>query len=180
MDSLTGGRWIFSSSLGPIVLGINNGVAPVFPTPQSGAFNIEVFTNTSVSGLAGAPNPDAGFNSSVADASGTIDNGFLTGPNLVLGPGDFLVVDSVTGSTTQGPTKRVDCLADELLAVAYDPEIDPADKCVTTENLRWILSRVAQRVSAIAYSSPAIQMRRSTIYTITRCNRRSRACHRAS
>ena len=104
MDLSTGGRWI-PSSLGPVVLGINNGVAPVFPSPQSGAFNIEVFTNTSVSGLAGAPNPDPGFNSSAADAGGTIDNGFLTGTNVVLGTGDFLVVDLVTGATTQGPAR---------------------------------------------------------------------------
>jgi hypothetical protein len=105
MDSLTGGRLIFSSSLGSVVLGINNGIAPVFPTPQSGAFNIEVFTNTSISGLAGAPSPESGFNSGAADAGGTIDDGFLTGTNVVLGAGNFLVVDSVTGEATQGPTQ---------------------------------------------------------------------------
>ena len=44
MSQSTGGRWIFSSLLGPIVLGINNGFAPVFPYPQERAFNIEVYT----------------------------------------------------------------------------------------------------------------------------------------
>jgi hypothetical protein len=97
-----GGRWIFSTSGSPILLGINNGVAPVFPAPQSGAFNIEVFTNPNSSGV---PNPDTGFQSSIADAGGTLDNGFLTGTALRLGSGDFLVVDSVTGAANQSASK---------------------------------------------------------------------------
>ena len=98
MDSSTGGRWLFSASLSPVVLGINNGAAPVFPAPQVGAFNIEVFTNPTVHGV---PLADGGFQSSITDPGGTLENGFLTGTNLVLGTGDFLVVDSVTSSSTQ-------------------------------------------------------------------------------
>ena len=52
-----GGRWLFSIAGTPIVLGINNGVAPVFPIGRAGAFNIEVFTNATVSGVPG-PKPD--------------------------------------------------------------------------------------------------------------------------
>ena len=92
------------SGFNGLVLGINNGVAPVFPTPQAGAFNIEVFTNPTVSGL---PNPDAGFQSSITDPSGTLDSGFLTGTNLRLGGGDFLAVDSVDAAT-QRHAKRVE------------------------------------------------------------------------
>jgi len=107
MASPTGGRWIFSvdtvSGFSGVVLGINNGVAPVFPTPQAGKFNIEVFTNPTVAAI---PNPDAGFQSSMTDPSGTIGNdGLLTGTNLKLSNGDFLAVDSVTGSATQSGSK---------------------------------------------------------------------------
>src|SRR5260221_9628796 len=98
MDSSTGGRWLFSYSLSPVVLGVNNGVAPVFPSPQGGAFNIEVFTSPTVRGV---PMPDGGFQTSITDPGGTLENGFLTGTNLVLGAGNFLIVDSVTGSNTQ-------------------------------------------------------------------------------
>jgi hypothetical protein len=98
MTAPNGGRWIFSTTGQPVVLGFNNGSAPVFPPPQPGAFNIEAFTNPIGSGV---PNPDAGFQSSIADPGGTLDNGFLTGTRLLLGSGDFLVVDSVTGSSQQ-------------------------------------------------------------------------------
>jgi hypothetical protein len=110
MASPTGGRWIFSvdSTSGfsnPPVLGVNNGVAPVFPTAIPGRFNIEVFTNPTVAGQPGIPSPDSGFNSSIADANGTLDSGFLTGTNLRLTSGDFLAVDSVTGSSAQSGSK---------------------------------------------------------------------------
>ena len=110
MASPTGGRWIFSvdSTSGfsnPPVLGINNGVAPVFPAAIPGRFNIEVFTNPTVAGQPGIPNPDSGFNSSISDANGTLDSGFLTGTNLRLTTGDFLAVDSVTGSSGQSGSK---------------------------------------------------------------------------
>ena len=95
-----GGRWLFSTAGTPIVLGINNGVAPVFPGAQAGAFNIEVFTNPTVNGV---PSPEIGFQASVADAGGTLENGFLTGTFLHLGSGDLLVVDSMTGAAGQGP-----------------------------------------------------------------------------
>ena len=43
MTSPTGGRWIFSvdtaSGFSGLILGINNGVAPVFPAPVAGKFN---------------------------------------------------------------------------------------------------------------------------------------------
>ena len=95
-----GGRWLFSIAGTPIVLGINNGVAPVFPQGQVGAFNIEVFTNPTVSGV---PNPEFGFQASIADPGGTLENGFLTGTGLRLAHGDFLIVDSMTGASGQGP-----------------------------------------------------------------------------
>ena len=98
----TGGRFVLSSSQGPIVLGINDGVRPVFPSPQAGAFNIEVFTNTTVAAVSA---PDAGWSTAAADPGGTIDTGFLTGSDLRLGTGSFLIVDSVTGGTTQSPAR---------------------------------------------------------------------------
>ena len=58
MTKPVGGRWIFSVLGRPVVLGINDGAAPVFPAPQSGAFNIEVFTPPIGTGV---PNPDTGF-----------------------------------------------------------------------------------------------------------------------
>jgi hypothetical protein len=104
MTTPTGGRWVFSTAGSPVVLGINDGVKPVFPTPQVGAFNIEVFTNATVKGLPAPPNPETGFQSSIADAGGTLDSGFLTGTALKLGSGNFLAVDSVAANaTTSGP-----------------------------------------------------------------------------
>src|SRR5437870_6588128 len=105
MTTPTGGRWIFSPATGSgfsgIVLGINDGTHPVFPFPQAGALNIEVFTNPTVSGV---PNPDAGFQASMADplspTVAPLDNGFLVGTNLRLGSGNYLAVDSVVGSAT--------------------------------------------------------------------------------
>jgi Ca2+-binding RTX toxin-like protein len=111
MTSPTGGRWIFSvdtvSGFSGVVLGINNGVAPIFPTPQVGMFNIEVFTNPTVAGLTDPPiPPSAGFQSTMTDPNGTIGNdGLLTGTSLQLGSGDFLAVDSVTGSPLQSGSR---------------------------------------------------------------------------
>lgn len=104
MSAPVGGRWIFSALGQPIVLGINDGVHPVFPPPQAGAFNIEVFTpNTTVSGI---PNPlDDGFQAGAIDPGAVLSNGFLTGADLRLGAGDFLIVDSVTGAAGQSPAK---------------------------------------------------------------------------
>src|SRR5215216_158573 len=39
----------------------------------------------------------------------------------------------------------VDCWADELHCVAYQPDMDPADKRVVTENLRWLLGKLAPK-----------------------------------
>jgi hypothetical protein len=38
---------------------------------------------------------------------------------------------------------QIDCWADEILTVAYREDLDPADKRVITENLRWLLSKLA-------------------------------------
>ena len=102
-----GGRWVFSPppGFGGLILGINNGVAPVFPQPVAGAFNIEVFTNAALTGQPGIPNPDAGFQSSFSDPGGTLASGFLTGTDLRLTTGDLLLVDSVTGASAQSPSK---------------------------------------------------------------------------
>ena len=102
MTAINGGRWIFSITGQPIVLGFNNGAAPVFPPPQPGAFNIEVYTNTTVVAVL---NPDPGFQSSITDLGGALDKGFLTGTDIRLGSGDLLVVNSVTGFAGQSPSK---------------------------------------------------------------------------
>ena len=101
-----GGRWIFSSdmasSLSGIILAINNGIAPVFPRPQVGKLNIEVFTNPTLDAI---PEPEPGFQAAMIVPSGTLDDGFLTGTNLRLGSGDFLAVNSITGASAQIPSK---------------------------------------------------------------------------
>jgi len=93
MSSTSGGRWLFSTTGTGTTLGINNGSAPVFPFPVPGNFNMEVFTNATVNGLPAPPNPDPGFQTSIADVGGTLDSGFLTGANLRLASGNFLAVD---------------------------------------------------------------------------------------
>jgi len=78
-------------------------VHAIFPAPQAGAFNIEVFTNASVTAI---PNPlNDGFQDGAIDPGAVLDNGFLTGPDMRLGTGNFLVVDSVTGAAGQSPAK---------------------------------------------------------------------------
>lgn len=67
MTAINSGRWICSITGQPIVLGFNNWSAPVFPPPQPDAFNIEVFTNTTVPGV---PNADPEFQSSINDPGG--------------------------------------------------------------------------------------------------------------
>ena len=104
MASPTGGRFLFGlapPSVQAVTLGINDGVHPVFPSPVGGNFNIEVFTNATVSTL---PTLDAGFQAGVIDKGGTlIAPGFLTGTQLQLFSGNYVVVDSPTGSTSQSP-----------------------------------------------------------------------------
>jgi len=106
MTSPTGGRWILSvepnGGFSGVILGINNGVAPTFPPPVPGKANVEIFTNPSVSGV---PGPGPGFQFAATDPNGTLTGGFLTGTNLTLGGGDFLAVDSVTGSPLQSGSK---------------------------------------------------------------------------
>ena len=43
----------------------------------------------------------------------------------------------------QARAMQIDCWADEILAVAYRSDLDPGDKRVITENLRWLLSKLA-------------------------------------
>jgi hypothetical protein len=44
---------------------------------------------------------------------------------------------------SQARSMQIDCWADEILTVAYREDLDPADKRVITENLRWLLSKLA-------------------------------------
>jgi hypothetical protein len=103
MASPTGGRFIFQAPDGfaGVTLGINNGVAPVFPEPVEGNFNVEVFT---AAGVSGTPTLDPGFQDFAIDFNGTLGTdpvGFLTGHVLTLGSGNLTVADSVTGAATQ-------------------------------------------------------------------------------
>ena len=130
MTAPNGGRWLFSvgSGFNGVAFSFNDG-ATISPPPVSGAFNIEVFTNSSVDAVTPfdtgidipgqfgdvtpviisvpvpVPPPDAGFQAAIADVGGKLDGGFLTGTNLRLGGGDFLVIDSVTGTPGQSPSK---------------------------------------------------------------------------
>ena len=108
MAITNGGRWVFSlaplSRFSRVILGVNDGISAISPAPQDGALNIEVFTNPTVTGP-GTPSTDAGFQQSIVDANGAFDGAFLTGANLRLGGGDYLVVDSMIGSATQGPAQ---------------------------------------------------------------------------
>src|SRR5947209_5196289 len=98
MSSLTGGQFVFSTgSAQAVTLGINNGIAPVFPTATAGNLNIEVFT---AAGLTTLPALDAGFNQGILDPNGGLSStGFLRGSNLTLFGGNYLLADN---STTGG------------------------------------------------------------------------------
>jgi len=43
----------------------------------------------------------------------------------------------------QARVMQVDAWADEIVTVVYRPDLDPADKRVISENLRWLLSKLA-------------------------------------
>jgi len=43
----------------------------------------------------------------------------------------------------QARAMQVDCWADEIVTVAYRADLEAADKRVITENLRWLLSKLA-------------------------------------
>ena len=43
----------------------------------------------------------------------------------------------------QARAMQVDAWADEIMTVVYRPDLDPADKRVISENLRWLLSKLA-------------------------------------
>lgn len=93
MASTTGGRFLFGTGTSQgLTLGINNGVAPVFPTPVGANFNIEVFTNATVSTL---PTLDTGFQAGAIDKGGTlVAPGFLTGTQLQLFTGNYVITDA--------------------------------------------------------------------------------------
>ena len=101
MASPTGGQFVFAvDQSGTIVaagLGINNGTSFTPGTPAA-PVNIEVFT---APGLTTIPALDSGFTDGALDAGGSIVNNFLTGTHLVLGTGNYIVDDSVTGSSAQ-------------------------------------------------------------------------------
>jgi len=99
MASPTGGRFIIGPPAGftSVTASINDGIDPVFPTPVSGNFNIEVFTAAGVTTL---PALDSGFQAGIIDPGGDlVAPGFLTGTTLRLFTGDYAVTDSVTGAT---------------------------------------------------------------------------------
>ncbi len=102
MASPTGGQFVFAvdqaGKIVPAGLSINNG-SGIFPPPSSTApINIEVFT--ALSGTT-VPAPDTGFNAAALDHGGTLVNNFLTGTHLILGGGNYIVTDSVTGAAAQ-------------------------------------------------------------------------------
>jgi hypothetical protein len=43
----------------------------------------------------------------------------------------------------QARAMQIDCWSDEIVTVAYRDDLDAADKRVITENLRWLLSKLA-------------------------------------
>jgi hypothetical protein len=96
MASPIGGQFIFGTASGQtVVLGINNG-SGIAPGPIAGDLNIEVFTALAQSTTT-VPAPDTGWDQAAIDFGGTIVNNFLTGHHLILGGGDYMVTDSVTG-----------------------------------------------------------------------------------
>jgi hypothetical protein len=50
--------------------------------------------------------------------------------------------ESLAAAYAHARALQIDALADELLVVSYDPNIEPANKRVITENIRWLLSRL--------------------------------------
>ena len=51
--------------------------------------------------------------------------------------------DGLAARYAQARALQIDCLADEVLTVAYKSDLDPAERRVITENLRWLLSKLA-------------------------------------
>jgi len=51
--------------------------------------------------------------------------------------------DGLAAKDHQARASQIDCWADEILTISYRDDIDPADKRVITENLRWLLSKLA-------------------------------------
>jgi hypothetical protein len=100
MASPTGGRFIIGAPSGfnAVAVGINDGTDPITQSPVTGSFNIEVFT------AAGATLPAtfaSGFQAGILDPGGTIvplgTGGALTGTNLTLGTGNYVITDTLIG-----------------------------------------------------------------------------------
>lgn len=110
MASPVGGFFKFTDGV-PVRLGLKNPGHTVSPDPISGDLNIEAFT-----GVTTLPTRDPGFDQSVI-VSDTVAGdtaphliGFgtdqlLTGRRLTLFGGNYKVTDSVTGLTTQRPSR---------------------------------------------------------------------------
>ncbi len=97
-----GGQFVFGLAPGyaGVTLGINNsfdGTGAPSQSPNFANLNIEVFTES----FAGtSANLYAGFQVGVIDSAGYLLNGFLTGTELQLFTGDYVVLDAVTGVNT--------------------------------------------------------------------------------
>src|ERR1700674_836964 len=100
-----GGHFVFVAGATPVNLGLNNGVAPAFPSTVAGALNIEAFSSVTTGVL---PALDPGWNAGVivsdtvsGDAAPSVVNNILTGRALQLFGDNYTVADSATGSTQQ-------------------------------------------------------------------------------
>ena len=54
-------------------------------------------------------------------------------------------VEGFAARYAQARAMQIDSWSDELITVAYDPSLDPAEKRVRCEQLRWLLSKLAPR-----------------------------------
>ena len=88
----TGGRFVISSSLGTDRPRHQQRGAPGLSHPAGRRLQHRGF-HQRARRSAGVPSPDAGFQSSIADPGGTLDSGFLTGTDLRLTTGNFLLVE---------------------------------------------------------------------------------------
>jgi hypothetical protein len=52
-------------------------------------------------------------------------------------------IDGLAARYAQARTMQIDSWADEIVTVAYDLTIDPAEKRVRCDQLRWLLSKLA-------------------------------------
>ena len=102
VEEPTGGRFLIGpasgSGLSAGTIGINDGTDPTFPQPVSGNLNTEIFTALPLGML---PGLDPGFQAGIIDNAAYITSaGYLTGTQLQLFGGDYLLVDAATGDNT--------------------------------------------------------------------------------